>query len=307
MSRTEIKIKSGGKTTYTDFLNAFGYDDVHARLFADNKEKCKRVKHGKKIKCKVLDFESKISEIDYYNQNDSAGVFFVVNGNGDEDDEVLASGTATAQFIDIDNKSKEEQKELLSSCPLRPSIIIESSKSYHAYWLLKDGDIKSFRKIQIMLADYFGADYSCQNESRVMRLPNFYHNKSEPFMVELVWFHPELKYTQNELIDVLREKSGTGIITEKTSVEDETGKPIAQGDRHRTFYIMACRLIDDEFMRQTIINALYTEDKYRCSEHLPVEELAKIVDCAYKYKKGEAGKMRYIKKKRSEVIEAYED
>lgn len=45
----------------------------------------------------------------------------------------------------------------------------------------------------------FGGDPACINESRVFRLPGFYHCKAEPVMVECVKFNPELRYTQAEL------------------------------------------------------------------------------------------------------------
>ena len=49
------------------------------------------------------------------------------------------------------------------------------------------------------LIEHFGGDPVCINESRVMRLPGYYHCKGEPVMVECLLFHPERKYTQSEL------------------------------------------------------------------------------------------------------------
>ena len=46
----------------------------------------------------------------------------------------------------------------------------------------------------------------CINESRVMRLPGYNHCKEDPVLVECISFHPERKYTQQQLIDVLPEE-----------------------------------------------------------------------------------------------------
>jgi len=43
----------------------------------------------------------------------------------------------------------------------------------------------------------------CQNESRCMRIPGFYHSKQEPVMVECIKFNPELRYTQQDLQAIL--------------------------------------------------------------------------------------------------------
>ena len=57
----------------------------------------------------------------------------------------------------------------------------------------------AFRRIQKGLAAHFSGDKTCVNESRVLRLPGFYHCKEEPVMVECIHFRPELRYTQEEL------------------------------------------------------------------------------------------------------------
>ena len=43
----------------------------------------------------------------------------------------------------------------------------------------------------------------CQNESRCMRMPGFYHSKQEPVMVECVKMDTTLIYTQEELKQAL--------------------------------------------------------------------------------------------------------
>ena len=88
----------------------------------------------------------------------------------------------------------------IHSFPLPPSIIIKTRKSLHTYWLVKDGQVGLFRDIQKGLVRYFDGDPMCVNESRVMRLPGFNHCKGEPVEVQCVLFHPERRYTQEEIL-----------------------------------------------------------------------------------------------------------
>ena len=66
---------------------------------------------------------------------------------------------------------------------------------------MKDAKVAQFRPIQKALVQYFGGDPACVNESRVMRLPGFYHCKKEPVLVECISFHPERRYTQEQLAE----------------------------------------------------------------------------------------------------------
>ncbi|MDS0527701.1 hypothetical protein NNC19_18590 [Clostridium sp. SHJSY1] len=98
----------------------------------------------------------------------------------------------------------EEQWALIQKLPLEPSIIAKTRKSYHVYFLIKDGEVKKFREIQQRLAYTFGGDMQKKNESTCMRLPGFYHNKKEPIQVKLIKCNPELVYTQPQLITGLK-------------------------------------------------------------------------------------------------------
>ena len=124
------------------------------------------------------------------------GIYFVVNFGGHEDTEITR---INAQFMECDELSLEEQLRQIEAFPLEPSLIVKTRKSLHTYWLIKDGDVAAFRRVQKRLAAQFHGDKTCVNESRVLRLPGFYHCKEEPVMVECIHFRPELRYTQTEL------------------------------------------------------------------------------------------------------------
>ena len=124
------------------------------------------------------------------------GIYFVVNFGGHEDSEITR---INAQFMECDELPLDEQLKQIEAFPLEPSLIVKTRKSLHTYWLIKDGDVAAFRRVQKRLVAQFHGDRSCVNESRVLRLPGFYHCKEEPVMVECIHFHPELRYTQAEL------------------------------------------------------------------------------------------------------------
>ena len=124
------------------------------------------------------------------------GVFYTVNFGGHSDETITR---VNAQFVEMDKAGFEEQQERISAFPLPPSMIIKTRKSLHTYWFVRDGDVARFRSIQKQLVRHFDGDPMCVNESRVMRLPGFFHCKQEPVMVECVLFHPERRYTQEQI------------------------------------------------------------------------------------------------------------
>ena len=144
------------------------------------------------------------------------GVFFTVNFGGHSDD---AISRINAQFVEMDHASFEEQRRRIDAFPLKPSMIIKTRKSLHTYWFVRNGEVERFREIQKRLVRQFDGDPMCVNESRVMRLPGFYHCKQEPVMVECLLFHPERRYTQQQIADALPQNAGTEPVERKSGGE----------------------------------------------------------------------------------------
>ena len=175
-----------------DVINAiFNPDDtVCLRIFDDRKE---GIFTGAKMSVEAGKF------LKEHNQKNH-GIFFVVNSGGQTDDSITR---INAQFVEMDDKSFAEQQALINAFPLPPSMVIRTRKSLHTYWFVKEAKVSLFRPIQKALVQHFGGDPACVNESRVMRLPGFYHCKKEPILVECISFHPERRYTQEQLIERL--------------------------------------------------------------------------------------------------------
>jgi putative DNA primase/helicase len=176
------------------FLNGFfNYDEeVCFRIFSDRKDTNFK---GKKYTIKLSNVGKILSKLKEHNIN-YRGIFFVVNHGGHEDKDIKR---INAQFVESDSLPIEEQMKRIKAFPLEPSIIVQTRKSLHVYYLIKNGSISDFRRIQIKLAIFFNGDRNCINESRVLRLPGFYHCKKEPIMVKCIKFNPEIKYTQEEI------------------------------------------------------------------------------------------------------------
>lgn len=258
-----------------EFLSAFHdfpAEPVYFRAFDDTKK-------TREASNRTVYYDDWSKEYDILKAaNDrKSGIYFVVNGGGNTDAEVR---TAKAQFVEMDDLSFDEQFKRVSAFPLEPSIIVKTRKSLHCYWLLHNGDIKRFRGLQARFASFFDGDPVCKNESRVMRVPGFYHCKAEPVMVECVKFDPGLLYTQDDLASVLPE------VTNEHKERVNVGCAIIQGGRNQTLFKLACSLQQQGLSDAAIMSVIETENATKCNPPLDTEEVEQIIASALKYQKG---------------------
>ncbi|WP_314595680.1 phage/plasmid primase, P4 family [uncultured Selenomonas sp.] len=191
--------------TATDVLGALfnPTDTVCFRVFEDKKT---GVFRGAKLSCECGKYKSIEETLKNHNAM-QRGIFFVVNYGGQDD---AAITRINAQFFEMDDGTFEEQQKKVDAFPLLPSMVIKTQKSLHVYYFMDStAKVERFREIQKRLVKQFGGDPVCVNESRVMRLPGFQHCKKEtPVEVTCISFHPERKYTQEQLASVLPEVEG---------------------------------------------------------------------------------------------------
>ncbi len=171
-------------------------DTVCLRVFADRKDD---IFQGQKYSVECGKY-STVEDVLRQHNAMNRGIFFVVNSGGHDDDSITK---INAQFVEMDHGTFEEQRAKIDAFPLAPSMIIKTQKSLHTYWFITGGEVPKFRPIQKGLVKHFEGDPACVNESRVMRLPGFNHCKKDPVKVECILFHPERKYTQEQLTNVL--------------------------------------------------------------------------------------------------------
>lgn len=208
-----------------EFLSAFfeNEEEIYFRIYPDKKDDSFK---GGKEKCLLCNYSKMIYELKKNNEMNRA-ISFVVNGGGNTDKEVIRSKCCKAQFMEIDDFPMNIQIAIINNFPIIPSIVVKTKKSLHTYWLLKDGDINRFRGIQSKLIELFNSDPKIQNESRVMRLPGFYHNKEEPIMVEVIHFRPELIYSQDEIENVLKDITFEKLL-ENAELSDEDKEKVLE-------------------------------------------------------------------------------
>ncbi len=144
-------------------------------------------------------------EIELRKLNHLRGVYFAPNAGGNSDANITRFN---AVFVERDDLAIEQQHRILDGCPVAASIRVETKKSVHAYWLLKESSTADeWRDAQKRLIAYFDGDKSIKNPSQVMRLPFFMHltyneqatGKYDCKPVELVQFNPERCYSITEL------------------------------------------------------------------------------------------------------------
>ncbi|NGT11993.1 DNA primase [Clostridium perfringens] len=203
---------------------------INIRIFSDKKGTGFK---GKNLSFNMKDFQSKSKVLMAHNEA-NRGIFFVVNSGGNSDRKI---NKINAQFFECDTLSLEEQLENISKFPLEPSIIVQTKKSLHVYFLIKNGKVEKFRDIQKKLAKHFNGDGSCINESRVMRVPGFYHCKEEPVRVKCIKFNPNLFYIQEDLERELSYSESELIVNDDNYIrKEETNKEeknLSRGDLER--------------------------------------------------------------------------
>ena len=223
--------------TLKEFLSAFikNGEEVNIRVFSDRKVEEPEYK-GNKYSEKLENIETLLPVLHQHNEK-NRGIFFVVNSGGHLDENITR---INAQFVESDVLTLEDQIEQINLFALPPSIIVKTQKSLHTYWLMKDADVSRFREVQLRLVKQFNGDSACQNESRVLRIPGFYHCKKEPVMVECIKFEPDLLYTQEQLSKHLPEIE---IIVSDTDSRTAVDGVVGSGERiiEKCAFIRHCR------------------------------------------------------------------
>lgn len=124
-----------------------------------------------------------------------AGIYVTVNETDGEGRKISNIVGIRAFWADLDGV-----EVALDSLPLKPSMVVQSKNGKHLYWLsYGDCTFEQHRKMQARIAAALGSDPSVIDPSRVLRVPGFFHNKTEPFMVSLVSVDPDRRYWFNEM------------------------------------------------------------------------------------------------------------
>lgn len=216
-----------------EFLRPFfdAGETVCLRIFDDRKTGSFK---GAKLECEAGKIAAMADTLQKHNKQ-NRGVYFVVNFGGHEDADITR---INAQFVECDELSIEAQLAQIEAFSIEPSLVVKTRKSLHVYWLMKDAKVADFRRVQKRLIARFHGDPACVNESRVFRLPGFFHCKGDPVMVECIKFNPELRYTQAELEAALPEVPDDPVI--KAPAPKGTRKGLTLVEK-RCLFIQHCK------------------------------------------------------------------
>ena len=107
-------------------------------------------------------------------QNTERGLYFVVNGGGQKDEDVQ---TCRAFFAEWDDRPIEDQEKLWEAKGfLSPTFQVKTRKSVHCYWVLDQPiPAEEWRILQTSLVNALDADRSIKNPSRVLRVAGAWH------------------------------------------------------------------------------------------------------------------------------------
>lgn len=174
-----------------------------------------------------------------------AGIFFTPNGFPEGQRKQALVHTINAWFCEMDEGTIDEQLEKLNNAPIFPSIVVRTRKSLHCYWLVSGIATRdNWTKIVKGLIYHFNADRSCKDISRVLRVPGYFHNKQEPFLVEVALDNSENRYTEADMLAAYPESPELDLyylsktISTKAMLDLLSGDPLVKGEvysyRNRT-------------------------------------------------------------------------
>jgi len=208
-----------------DVINAlFSPDDIVClRVFDDRKE---GIFTGAKLNVEAGKFFSIENQLKEHNQK-HRGIFFVVNSGGHTDKEITR---INAQFVEMDDKSFEEQQKLIDNFPLPPSMVTPAeypavpempsgdgikSLLLHAVWL--GAGTKSLSKENLI--DYRDDDKKCGYCRCILG-----KCKVSDMLAQLVILNAQIE-EYNETIDNLNNK----IDSLQLKIDDMTGDILQVG------------------------------------------------------------------------------
>lgn len=137
---------------------------------------------------------------------------------------------ARAVWIDDDaNIGKRD----IESFPAPPNIIVTTSPGkYHYYWLTSTNNQTEWERVMRSITNNFGGDQNAKDISRILRLPGFTHNKSEPFDVTFEQITDKI-YEWEYIKKIFPLETGTKSTKtkeEKSSSVQTEGKPVSGGN-----------------------------------------------------------------------------
>jgi hypothetical protein len=148
---------------------------------------------------------------------------------------------------DEEKKIKKEAK-LQEILLFNPTIVIETANGIQPYWAIKDGTVNTESKLKCeniiwSIICKFNGDPGAKDLSRILRLPDFYHNKGTPFLCKTI-HKADAIYTLDELAAMFPFTSQANEnIKNKTDFWEALKQGFPEGNRHSAFLSLCLSML----------------------------------------------------------------
>lgn len=128
------------------------------------------------------------------------GLYFSPNGHTGQRN-AKNTDRLNACFADFDDRTKEEQLAFIRTLPLKPSIIVESGRGYHTYWMFQSIETNKelWVRIQKAIIGVCKSDKNICNPDRLMRLPWSWHTKTDNKKLTRIFEYTTKRYKMSEV------------------------------------------------------------------------------------------------------------
>jgi len=250
-------------------------DDFTFQVFNDNKKtNTAYYKHGT-----LEDLAPKFTA----DNGRGCGVFFMVNeGDGRGRNHAVVKRIRAA-FVDLDGPALEP----IMGGPLEPHIVTNSSPGHwQVFWLVDGLEKDEFYSVQDALRKRFDGDPNIVGPSdacRVMRLPGFYHMKTEPHLVTIHHENPVRPYERGHFLSAFGiDVSGSVAPLIEIPVEHSARVGVSEGFRDIVLFKYACSLRAKNLAIEEI-RSLVRAAAARCKPPFPQTSADAKIDSAFKY------------------------
>ncbi len=123
-----------------------------------------------------------------------AGVFVTVN-------ETDGTARRAENIISVRAIWQDDDEGYDAGFPLQPSMIVSTSPGrFQRLWIADGLSMEDFKGLMRTMVGDYCSDKRAADVARVLRLPGFYHNKAEPYLVRIVEASGK-RYTREELLE----------------------------------------------------------------------------------------------------------
>jgi len=264
------------------FLNALGGGYFSFRTFDDKGMKRKHLQCYPDYRGDMSMLSKTLEE----KNKQGAGIFVMPNDGGQTDKSITH---IRACFVDMDSDDAASMVD--KAMGFNPHIIVQSSFGrFHAYWLVHSFNLSSegvrcneFRQVQKNIIYHLNGDKSVINESRVMRMPGFYHNKckdgSKPFMTEVLYVGDHPTFSYNEMVGMftpepVKQWSAPKHNIVRSDGDYKGGYGTTEGGRNNHIFRRGCgaKAAGRDYEREMIL------ENEACIPPLPDRELRGIIE-----------------------------